>query len=778
MAETMQELMIRIAAKIDDLQAKLEQAQTGISGIADHTKAKSKQMSTDWLDVTKAIAVWELGVEKAKQIMMEMVDEAIKMQSAMTHMQMITGANAEQMDEYGDIARTTGIKLGFMGSQTAEAMELLMKDGIQSAAAIKTVLVPSLELARATGISAAQSTKLVTDSLKSWGLGLEEAGNVANTYLAVLKKTHLTQEDLNTIIKVAGPSARAYGVSIQDLTTLFAGFEGISVSADRGAIAYRMSMNNLTKSFNDEGEAVNKAGKTLLEHGINAQRLSELMKNPVEMLKVFHDANISAGDAQQIFGQRTWQVMYNLMESQKVLNKAKEDVGGFMNTTQAANREMHTWAGSIALFKAEIMGMGAVLTERVFPAIAKFGAILEQINLWLKKNATESVNFGTIMFGSIGGTIEKIVDKWIHLGNTSKVVHDSMTNDVKKLEQPFKGVQAAAAGMDDIFATNAETLKATREKMIETEKQFHERLFAMSEKSVIDRQEATKREIDDWRKKGIEETDLSKLRAELIKKNNKEVTDDLYKKLKESASWEKANHLERLAMLKSWRENSINNHEAIRVSEKDLAEYQKKSAEDVYHAYEAVLMKPMDEGFKSLFDGIKAGHADIGKAAETVARASGKAIVEALAKQADAAVATGIAQAFSQGGLIGLAANAGAIALATAQALAVHAIAASLAGGGIASRPTLAVVGDRPEGPEVVAGLDQLQDMLRPRNTDSGSQTAGENPDKMAAGSTTNVTLNYNHSPLYSSASPAEARKAGMEITRVLQQFGFGLAKA
>jgi hypothetical protein len=89
----------------------------------------------------------------------------------------------------------------------------------------------------------------------------------------------------------------------------------------------------------------------------------------------------------------------------------------------------------------------------------------------------------------------------------------------------------------------------------------------------------------------------------------------------------------------------------------------------------------------------------------------------------------------------------------------------------------LATIGDRPQGPELVMGLDQLQEMLKPRSSESGSQTAA-NSEGIAGGPTNNITLNYTHQPMYSAASPSEARRTGMEIIRLLQEFGFTPARA
>lgn len=777
MADSMQELMVRIAARIDDLQAKLEQAQSGITKISDHTKSKSKDMKTDWLEVTKAIAIWEFGVQKAKDMMVAMVNEAIKMQTTMNDIQLITGASGEEMADYGEIARTTGMKLGFLGTETAEAMKAMMVEGIKSGTAVRTVLVPALELARTTGLSTTQATNMITDTLKAFSLSLKDSSMVADIYYNTLKKTSLTQDSLNQMITNAAPTARAYGVSIQNLTALFQAFDGIGVNSQRGSMAYRMAMQNLTKAFDDNGKAVSAGGKVLEAHGITAQRLASLMKDPVEMLRVFGDTNMSAADAQKVFGERAGQVMFNMMASKKVLDEAKASMEGLQSTTDAANKTMMTWAGTMALFKAEIMGMGSVVTERVLPAITKFMGVFAQLNEWMKKNTAESVSMGTMMFGSIGGTIEKITSKWLNLANTHKATSDQISADTKKMEEPCKDVQTAASELDQIFLSNAEAEKIAREKMVEIEQQFHQKLFEMSEKTNADRRENINREIESWRQKGIAQDELDKLRVIMQKKYAKEVTDDAYKKIKESDGYNKASNLERMAMLKSWRENSINNNEAIKVSAQDLAEAEKAAAADTMETYQNVFMKPMDEGFKELFKGIKEGNMDIGKAAETVAKASGKAILEALAKQADANVATTITAAAAQGGVWGLAANSGAIALAVAQALAVHAILASFAEGGIVSGPGVAMVGDRPEGPEVIAGLDQLQDMLRPRHTDTGSQNAGE-PGNNLGGGSTNVTLNYNHNPNFSFASPAEARRSGMEIIRVLQEFGFTPARA
>lgn len=775
MAETMQELLIRISARIDDLSTKMDAAKGEISGISEHTKSKSKEMSSSWLDTAKAIAFWETIVEGGKEVIKQWVDEAVKFDAQMGALKVSTGASKEEMAAYSEVARTAGINLGYAASETASAMSYMAKEGITAANSIGVVLTPALNLARAAGIDTATSSKLVTDTLKNFSLSLNDAGKVSDIFANFLTKTNGSAEDLNAIITKAGPAARAYGQDISSLTALFMAFDGVNVDASRASQVYTLAMNQLTKAFDESGNAATKGGKILLDHGVTAQRLAELMHDPVNMMLEFSKLNLSTADAMQIFGTRGGQVFSNLLNSSQLLVEAQKNIGGTGDAAKIAAERMGEWENMINRGKAALAAMGNVLAKDIMGALTSVGNALKWVSDHLGKMVEGVEKSSNALFG-VFAPLKQLADHWVKASVESKKAQETMTADGGKLQEVFKGVATTAADMGDIFQNDDEKLKIAAEKMAETMRAFHQKLYEMSDKTAQDRRADIQAEIDGWRKKGVDQANLAKLRTEMVKKYEKEMTDDAYAKLKQSDSFLKASHIERLAMLKSWRENSINNNEALKVSTGDLAEYQKAAAADVAKVYEDVFMGPMDEGFKQLFAGIKEGHMDVAAAAETAAKAMGKAILESLAKQADANVAATIASAAAQGGIWGLAANAGAIALATAEALAIHAIAASFANGGIVGSPMLAMIGDRPQGPEVVMGLDQLSDMLKPRTTDSGSQNAQS--DNGMGGGETSVVFNFNHNPTFSTASPAEARRMGMEVSRVLQEFGFRSAKA
>lgn len=141
-----------------------------------------------------------------------------------------------------DLGRTTS----FTAIQAAEGMENFARAGFDTTQVIAG-LEPVLRAAEADSIDLATATKIVTGSIKAFGLQAEDAGRVADTLAFVSAKTNTNIIGLGEGLKFAAPVANQLGIELEDTTAILGALADIQITGTQAGTAFKNALLQISK---------------------------------------------------------------------------------------------------------------------------------------------------------------------------------------------------------------------------------------------------------------------------------------------------------------------------------------------------------------------------------------------------------------------------------------------------------------------------------------------------------------------------------------------------
>lgn len=159
------------------------------------------------------------GVQALGRAYMACVNAAGEFQYTMSAVQSVSGANAAQMMELGEIAKQYGANTSFSAQQSAQAMTYMGMAGWDAQQMISG-LGGVLDLAAASGEDLVAVSDIVTDSLTAFGLTAADSGHFADVLAKASTKANTNVAMMGETFKTAAPLAATLGYTVEDVATL------------------------------------------------------------------------------------------------------------------------------------------------------------------------------------------------------------------------------------------------------------------------------------------------------------------------------------------------------------------------------------------------------------------------------------------------------------------------------------------------------------------------------------------------------------------------------
>jgi TP901 family phage tail tape measure protein len=176
----------------------------------------------------------------------------------------------------------------------AQACADLASGGFDVATASAKDLSPMLALATATNYDLGSSCSMVTDAMSMYGKGVKDIGNISDVYARACADSKLGMEELNYSMKLAGPAAAGYGVSLETTTALLENFAEVGIKGEMAGASVRDVINSL-------GAPTDKVAKGLAAMGLSAKDVDPRFHDVNESLKKMYDASVKSGAGAQAF---------------------------------------------------------------------------------------------------------------------------------------------------------------------------------------------------------------------------------------------------------------------------------------------------------------------------------------------------------------------------------------------------------------------------------------------------------------------------------------------
>jgi TP901 family phage tail tape measure protein len=166
------------------------------------------------------------------------VTSAREFEGALSEIRAVTGATTDELRDMREAAESSAASTKFSALEAAQALgELARASG--DAADATSQLPPTLNLAQAAGIGAAEAANILTTSLTQFGLTAADTARVADLFAREANSTQDTVSKLGLAMSYVAPLAKQFGASIEDTTALLGALAEQGFRGERAGTALR-----------------------------------------------------------------------------------------------------------------------------------------------------------------------------------------------------------------------------------------------------------------------------------------------------------------------------------------------------------------------------------------------------------------------------------------------------------------------------------------------------------------------------------------------------------
>ena len=366
---------------------------------------------------------------------------------SMNIVQVVSHATAQEFKELTAIAKKMGEQTEFTASQAADALKFLSMAGLTATQSIKA-LPQMLDLATAGQIDLARAADISTNIMTMMGLRVEELTRVNDAFVAVQATANTNIEELAQAFIFAGPKAKAFGVDVEQLTSLIGLLANAGIKGTLGGTTLRQSMMRLLDPTKDATEILKK-------YGINIVDSTGKLRPYLDILKDLADANLDVIQVTKLFGARAGNIQVILDQGsvaiQKYIDKIKS-MGGEAAT--AAEIIRSDTKGAFDELKSTIESVALKIWDKYRD---KVKATMKTITEFIRKHRDDFVLIVGTMGSAIGfvfKTVWTIFEKvgkaiaWVVFKITQLIdaLNDSIFNKILQRLSNISGGKTAAPG--------------------------------------------------------------------------------------------------------------------------------------------------------------------------------------------------------------------------------------------------------------------------------------------------------------------------------------------
>ena len=189
-------------------------------------------------------AVMGAGIWKATDLAVKLDDEMRKTQGR------IGGVTDGEMADLRSMVKELGRTTSFTTMEVAALVSKLAQSG-ESAGSIQKLTKPMLEFARATGITAEQAAEFTQQTLKSFGLGIEDAAHVTDVLTFAANNSFQSVEDLGEAMKFAAVISKQTGQGLEGTVASLALMADVGIKGTNAGRQIRKVLVDLAKNGSD-----------------------------------------------------------------------------------------------------------------------------------------------------------------------------------------------------------------------------------------------------------------------------------------------------------------------------------------------------------------------------------------------------------------------------------------------------------------------------------------------------------------------------------------------
>ncbi len=406
-------------------------------------------------------------IDGVKRLGSAVFDAGVGFDSAMSKVQAISNASAEDMAKLTAKAKEMGESTKFSASESAEALTYMAMAGWKTEDMLNG-LEGIMHLAAASGSDLATASDIVTDALTAMGYSAGDAGRLANVMAAASSNANTNVEMMGETFKYAASVAGSLGYSMEDVALATGLMANSGVKASQAGTALRSIMQRIATDTGD-------AASTMHAMGVETTNTDGTMRPLGDVMIDLRKAMAGLTDEQKTATAKTiagTEAMGGLLA---IVNATETDYNklstAINNSAGAAKKMADTMqqnvGGKMTLLQSQLEGIYLTIWQKLEPVISK---TIDSISKSLKNvdwnkfgeqagKALEGVTAGfkwlldhkDLVINAIkaiiaGFAVKKIWDFTSGISDTVKGLKDMMgiTGNVTSLVKNFTSAQGLA----------------------------------------------------------------------------------------------------------------------------------------------------------------------------------------------------------------------------------------------------------------------------------------------------------------------------------------------
>ena len=242
---------------------------------------------------------------------------------AMSTVQGVSGATADQFERLTAKARELGMMTRFTASQAGDAMVQLARAGFTADETLGSVTA-TLRLAQAGALDFATAAMFTVTGIRGFRLGVDQATRVTDVFTMAANRSNTNVVQLGEAMKFVAPIAAGVGVSLEETTAAIAALSDAGLQGSLAGTGLRRVISEL------ESPSA-KTKKILGGLGLTADEVIISTNGLTAVLEKLEKAGVDTGQALEIFGDRggpAFEILSNSLPRVKQMNALLNDSAG------------------------------------------------------------------------------------------------------------------------------------------------------------------------------------------------------------------------------------------------------------------------------------------------------------------------------------------------------------------------------------------------------------------------------------------------------------------
>lgn len=184
--------------------------------------------------------------------------------AAMSKVQAVSGATADQLEQLRAKAKEMGETTKFSASESAEALNYMAMAGWKTDEMLNG-LAGVMNLAAASGEELGTTSDIVTDALTAFGMSADQSSRFADILASAASNANTNVAMMGESFKYVAPVAGALGYSAEDMAVALGLMANAGIKADMAGTSLRNMLNRMAKPTKESAAAMERLGLELYD---------------------------------------------------------------------------------------------------------------------------------------------------------------------------------------------------------------------------------------------------------------------------------------------------------------------------------------------------------------------------------------------------------------------------------------------------------------------------------------------------------------------------------